>query len=152
MASELSQSQARLDLVIDSYIWALWLYQKERVHIQHRCIILVSLAWCGFAVSISDQTRKGHTPNGELSKHHTKNTKPRNAYDMEKYSKNFEKGNTIMQTYGDPLSVMCCIGGFFTDIYEDARLQNLAVSEPKPGNLQGIHDEILKKLDNMSHT
>ena len=43
-----------------------------------------------------------------------------------------------MQKYGDPLSVMCCIGGFLTNIYEDARLQNLTVAEPKPGNLQGI--------------
>ena len=56
-----------------------------------------------------------------------------------------------MQKYGDPLSVMCRIGEFLTDIYEDARLQNLTVEEPKPGNLQGIHKEVLKKLDNMAH-
>ena len=71
-------------------------------------------------------------PDGELSKCHTKNTKPGNAYDVEQYSKNFDKGNTIMQTYGDPLSVMCHTRGFLTDIYEDTRLQNLAVGEPKP--------------------
>ena len=56
-----------------------------------------------------------------------------------------------MQKYGDPLSVMCHIGGFLTDVYEDARLQNLTVGEPKPSNLQGIHEEVLKKLDNMAH-
>ena len=47
MASELSLLQARLDLVIDAYIWAIWLYQKEKAHIQHRHIILVSFHhWC----------------------------------------------------------------------------------------------------------
>ena len=30
---------------------------------------------------------------------------------------------------------MCCIGSFLTDVYEDAHLQNLAMGEPKPGNL-----------------
>ena len=48
---------------------------------------------------------------------------------------------------------MSTIGGFLTDVYEDARLQNLAIREPKPGNHQGgIHKDILKKLDSMAHT
>ena len=71
---------------------------------------------------------------------------------MEQYSKKFEKGNTIMQTYGDLLSVICHIREFLTDVFEDVRLQNLAVGELKPGNLQQIHDAILKKLNNMAHT
>ena len=138
MVPELSQSQARLDLAIDAYIWAIWLYQKKRAHIQHRLIIMVSLAWCSFAFGIYARKRKGCTADDALYKCRTKNTKPRNPYDVEQYSKDFENGNTIMQKYGDPLSVMCCIAGFLTNIYEDARLQNLAVTEPKPSNLQGI--------------
>ena len=41
-----------------------------------------------------------------------------------------------MKTYRDPQSVMC----------------SFAMGEPKPGNLQQIHNEILKKLDSMAHT
>ena len=57
-----------------------------------------------------------------------------------------------MKTYGDPQAEMCHIGGFLTDIYEDAHLQNLTMGEPKLGNLQQIHDEILRKLECMTHT
>ena len=56
-----------------------------------------------------------------------------------------------MKTYRDPQSAICCIGSFLSNVYEDTRLQNLAVDEPKPGNLQQIHDEMLKKLECMAH-
>ena len=107
MALELSLLQAHLDLVIDTYIWAIQLYQKERAHRQYRRIILVSLACCGFAIGVFDRSRKGCTANGEISKYCTKNTKPRNAYDVEQSSRDLENGNTFMQKYGDLLSVMC---------------------------------------------
>ena len=58
----------------------------------------------------------------------------------------------VMKTYGDPLAEMCRIDGFFSDIYEDAHLQNLTVGTPKLGNLQQIHNEIIKKLECMAHT
>ena len=60
-----------------------------------------------------------------------KNTKPRNAYDVVKYAKDFEKGNTIMKNYRDPQTEMCHIGGFLLEVYDDARLLNLAIGEPK---------------------
>ena len=37
------------------------------------------------------------------------------------------------------------------NIYEDARLINIAVGEPRLGNVNQIHDEILKKLESMAH-
>ena len=69
--------------------------------------------------------------------------KPHNAYDIVKYARDFEKGNTIMKNYRDPQSQMCCIN--------DARLINFAVGEPKPGNLAQIHDEVMKKLECLVH-
>ena len=151
MASRLSQPQAQLDLLIDCYLWALHLYCQERTHIQHHWVILCSFAWAGFAVGISDHSRKGRNPEGEPSRHRTKNTKQRNAYDIVKYAREFEKDNTIMKNYGDPQSQMCCIGSFLSEVYEDARLVNLTVGEPKPGNLTQIHDEVLKKLEYMAY-
>ena len=151
MVLNLSQPQAHRDLLTDCYLWALHFYRQERVHIQHRIIIVVSFAWCGFGVGTSDWTKKGKTSDREPSGHRTKNTKPRNMYDIEKYSKDFEKGKAIMKTYGDPQAEMCPIGSFLTDVYEDTRLQNLTVGEPKPGNLQQIHDKILRKLECMAH-
>ena len=74
------------------------------MHIQDHWVILASFAWVGFAVGISDHTRKGWNPDGEPSQCKTKNTKPSNAYDVVKYAKDFEKGNTIMKNYGDPQS------------------------------------------------
>ena len=40
-----------------------------------------------------------------------------------------------MKAYGDPQTKMCHIGGFPSEVYDDARLQNLAMGEPKLGNL-----------------
>ena len=150
-AFRLSQPQAQLDLLINCYLWALYLYHQERVHIQHRQVILCSFAWAGLVVCISDHSRKGRNPEGEPSQHRTKNTKLHNAYDIIKYTREFEKGNTIMKNYGDPQSQMCHIGDFLSEVYEDARLVNLAIGKPKPGNLTQIHDEVLKKLECMAY-
>ena len=148
--SRLSQPQARLDLLIDCYLWAFHLYCQERVHIQHCWVIFASFAWVRFAVDVSDWTRKGWNPDGKPSQHKTKNTKPRNAYDVVKYARDFEKGNTIMKNYGDPQNKMYRIGGFLSEVYDDARLLNLAVGEPKPGNLTQIHNKVMKKLECMA--
>ena len=77
--------------------------------------------------------------------------KPHNAYDIIKYAIEFDKGNTIMKNYRDPQSQMCCIGGFLSKVYEDARLVNLTIGEPKPSNLTQIHDEVMKKLECMAY-
>ena len=151
MASRLSQLQAWLDLLIDCYLWAFHLYRQERAHIQHCQVILCSFAWAGFTVGVSDCSRKGRNPEGEPSRCRTKNKKPHNAYDIVKYAKEFEKGNTIMKNYGDPQSQMCCIDSFLSEVSDDARLVNLTVGEPKPGNLTQIHDEVMKKLECMAY-
>ena len=69
-----------------------------------------------------------------------------------KYAKDFESGCTIMRTYGDPQTKMYHISGFLSEVYNDTRLVNLTVGEPKPGNITQIHKEIMKKLENMAHT
>ena len=149
MATQLSQPQAQLDLLIYCYLWAFCLYHQERAHIQQHWVILASFAWVRFAVGISNQTRKGQNSNREPSLCKTTNRKPQNAYDIVKYAKDFEKGSTTMKTYGDPQTEMYWIGGFLSEVYDDAQLVNLAMGEPKPGNLTQIHDEIMKKC--MAH-
>ena len=54
-----------------------------------------------------------------------------------------------MKNYGDPQSQMCHISSFLSEVYNDARLVNLAVGEP--GNLTQIHDKVMKKLECMAH-
>ena len=85
------------------------------------------------------------------SRRKTKNMKPHNAYDIVKYAKDFEKGNTFMKNYGDPQIEMCHIGGFLSEVYDDTRLLNLTVGKPKPGNLTQIHNEVMKKLECIAH-
>ena len=82
----------------------------------------------------------------------TKNTKPHNAYDGTKYAQELDRGNTILKKYGNPQTQICCFGRYIADIYEDARLINITVGEPRLGNVNQIHDEILKKLESMAHT
>ena len=82
----------------------------------------------------------------------TKNTKPHNAYDGTKYARELDRGNTILKKYGDPQTQICHFSGYITDIYEDARLINITVGELRLGNVNQIHDEILKKLESMAHT
>ena len=36
-------------------------------------------------------------------------------------------------------------------MYDDARLVNLAIGEPKPGNLTQIHDEVMNKVECMAY-
>ena len=151
MVSRLSQPHARLDFIIDCYLWAFCLYRQDRAHIQHRQIILASFAWCRFTIGISDQTRKGWNPDGEPSQCRTKNTKPQNVYDVVKYAKDFESGHTIMKTYVNPQTEMYRIGSFLSEVYNDAQLVNLTMGEPKPENITQIHDKIMKKLKNMAH-
>ena len=62
MVSRLSQLQARLDLLIDCYLWAFHLYHQERVHIQHHWIIFCSFAWAGFALASLTIPGKGRAP------------------------------------------------------------------------------------------
>ena len=150
-ASRFSQLQAQLDLLIDCYLWAFHLYHQERTHIQHCQVILTSFAWVRVAIGISDHSRKGWNPDGEPSRCKTKNTKPRNTYNVVKYAKDFEKGNTIMKNYGNPQRQMCRIGSFLSEVYGDAILLNLVVGEPKPRNLAQIHDEVMKNW-NVWHT
>ena len=78
----------------------------------------------------------------------TKNTKPCNAYDGTKYAWELD---TILKKYSDPQTQMCRFGGYIADIYEDARLVNVAIGELRLGNVNQIHDEILKKLESMVH-
>ena len=56
-----------------------------------------------------------------------------------------------MKNYGDPQSQMFHIGSFLSEVYNDTRLVNLAMGEPKPGNLTQIHDEVMKKLECMAY-
>ena len=56
-----------------------------------------------------------------------------------------------MKNYGDPQSQMYRISSFLSEVYEDARLVNLTVGKPKPGNLTQIHDEVMKKLECMAY-
>ena len=82
----------------------------------------------------------------------TKNTKPRNAYDSTTYIRELDRGNTILKKYGDPQTQICHFSGYIANIYEDARLVNVAVGELRLGNVNQIHDKILKKLESMAHT
>ena len=55
----------------------------------------------------------------------------------------------MMKNYGDPQSQMCHISSFLSEVYDDARLINFVVGEPKPGKLAQIHDKVMKKLECM---
>ena len=151
MASGLPQQQARLDLLADCYQWVFHLYQQEKAHIHHRQVILCSFAWVAFAIGVHHRCKKGKNADGMPCRCKTKNTKLRNTYDGTKYARELDRGNTILKKYGDPQTQICRFGGYIADIYEDTRLINITVGEPRLGNVNQIHDEILKKLESMAH-
>ena len=74
-----------------------------------------------------------------------------NAYDGTKYAQELDRGNTILKKYSDPQTQICRFGGYIANIYENARLINAAVGELRLGNVNQIHDEILKKLESLVH-
>ena len=105
-----------------------------------------------FADGIHYCCKKGKNADSTPCRCKTKNTKPRNAYDGTKYARELDRGNTILKKYGDPQTQICHFSGYIADIYEDARLINITVGELRLGNVNQIHDEILKKLESMAHT
>ena len=151
MVSGLPQQQARLDLLTDCYQWVFHLYQQEKAHIDHRRVILCSFAWVPFTVGIHNRCKKGKNADGTPCRCKTKNTKPHNTYDGMKYAQELDRGNTILKKNDDPQTQICHFGGYITNIYEDARLINITVGEPRLGNVNQIHNEILKKLESMAH-
>ena len=104
-----------------------------------------------FAVGIHDHCKKGKNADSMPCRRKTKNTKLHNAYNGTKYARELDRGNTILKKYGDPQTQICHFGGYIANIYEDTRLINVAVGEPRLGNVNQIHNEILKKLKSMAH-
>ena len=151
MASGLPHQQARLDLLADCYRRVFRLYQQEKAHIHHCRVILCSFAWVAFTVGIHDCCKKGKNADGTPCRCKTKNMKPHNAYNGTKYAQELDRGNTILKKYGNPQTQICHFGRYIADIYEDTRLINITVGEPRLGNVNQIHDEILKKLESMAH-
>ena len=150
-ASGLSQQQARLDLLANCYRWAFCLYQQDKAHIHHPWVILCSFAWVVFTIGVYDCSKKGRILDSMPCRRKTKNTKPHNAYDGTKNARELDRGNTIRKKYGDPQTQICCFGGYIANIYEDARLINVAVGKPRLRNMNQIYNEILKKLESMVH-
>ena len=122
---KVSWAEAQRELLVHAYIWLLYHYD----HRIHRSIIVHSLFWLAFAKSSSDRNRPGHIP-----------------FNPVKWQNNLAAGRTAMKAIGDPMEWADKL--FFTlgMLFDDVRLQWLAVGLPCREDYRKQEDKIVSHL------
>ena len=131
---KVSWADSYRELLVHAYIWLLYHYDQGEAHRIHRNIIVHSLFWLAFAKSVADRSRPG-----------------RIAYNPVTWMKNMAEGRTAMKSIRDPLTyadqLFSTLGGLFDDI----RLQRLAVGTPCRDDYRNQEDEIVSHLAKLAN-
>ena len=131
---KVSWADSYRELLVHAYIWLLYHYDQGEVHRIHRNIIVHSLFWLAFAKSVADRSRPG-----------------RIAYNPVTWMKNMAEGRTAMKSIRDPLTyadqLFSTLGGLFDDI----RLQRLAVGTPCCDDYRNQEDKIVSHLAKLAN-
>ena len=131
---KVSWADSYRELLVHAYIWLLYHYDQGEAHRIHRNIIVHSLFWLAFAKSVADRSCPG-----------------RIAYNPVTWMKNMTEGKTAMKSIRDPRTyadkLFSTLGGLFDDI----RLQRLAVGTPCRDDCCNQEDEIVSHLAKLAN-
>ena len=131
---KVSWADAYRELLVHAYIWLLYHYDQGEAHRIHRNIIVHSLFWLAFAKSVADRSGPG-----------------RITYNPLTWMKNLAEGKTAMRSIRDPLlyadKLFTTLGGLFDDI----RLQRLAVGTPCRDDYCNQEDDIVSHLAKLAN-
>ena len=96
-----------------AYCWLLYHFDQAEAHVIHRNLIVHSLFWLAFAKSFDDWSRPGRIP-----------------FNPKYWRDNMNAGCTAMKAIGDPMKKADKLFSTLASLFDDVRLQRLAVGTP----------------------
>ena len=131
--NKVSWVDAHRKLLAHAYRWLLYHYDQPEAHVIHQSLIVHSFFWLACAKSFDDRNRYGRIP-----------------FNPKYWMENVDSGCTAMSVIGDPLSKADKLYSTLTTIFDDVRLQRLAVRTPCRENYKNQEDEIVRHLANLA--
>ena len=126
---KVSWAEAQRELLVHAYTWLLYHFDQGEAHRIHRNLIVHSLFWLAFAKSFDDRNRPGHIP-----------------FNPVYWQNNLKNGQTAMNAIGDPMDKADKLFSTLGSLFDDIRLQRLAVGEPCREDYRKQEDEIVQHL------
>ena len=131
--TKVSWAGAQRELLVHAYNWLLYHFDQGEVHKIHRNLIVHSLFWLAFAKSFDDWSKPGRIPFNPVI-----------------WRDNIRSGLTVMEAIGDPMDKVERLFSTLDGLFDDVRLQRLAVGEPCRPDYKRIEDEIVHHLEKLS--
>ena len=130
---KMSWADAQRKLLVLTYCWLLYHFDQVEVHVIHWNLIVHSLFWLAFAKSFDDQNCPGCIP-----------------FNPKYWIENMNTGCTAMNTISDPMKKANKLFSTLVSLFDDVRLQRMAVGTPCRENYQKQEDEILTHLGKLA--
>ena len=130
---KMSWVDAHQKLLVHAYCWLLYHFDQAEAHVIHRNLIVHSLFWLAFAKSFNDRNRYGRIP-----------------FNPKYWIKNMNSGSTAMNAIDDPMKKADKLFSTLASLFNDVRLQRLAVGTPCTENYGKQEEEILTHLGKLA--
>ena len=131
--TKVSWVAAQRELLVHAYTWLLYHFDQGEAHKIHQSLIVHSLFWLAFAKSFDDQSKPRCIPFNPVI-----------------WRDNIRGGLTAMKAIGDPMDKVDRLFSTLGALFDDVRLQRLAVGEPCRPDYKKQEDEIVRHLAKLS--
>ena len=131
---KVSWADAYRELLVHAYIWLLYHYDQGEAHRIHCNVIVYSLFWLAFTKSVADRSGPG-----------------RITYNPVTWMKNIAEGKTAMKSIRDPLTYADKLFSTLGRLFDDIRLQRLAVGTPCCDDYRNQEDKIVSHLAKLAN-
>ena len=130
---EVYWAAAQRELLVHAYSWLLYHFNQGEAHKIHRSLIAYSFFWLAFARGCEDRSKPGQI-----------------QYNPVTWQDNNKRGLTAMRAMGDPMDKANRLFSTLGTLFDDMRLQRLAVGEPCRPDFKKQEDEIVHHLRKLS--
>ena len=127
--TKVSWVAAQRELLVHAYSWLLYHFDQGEAHRIHRSLIVHSLFWLAFAKSVDDRSKPGRIPFNPVI-----------------WRDNIRSGLTAMKAIGDPMDKADRLFSTLGALFDDVRLQRLAVGKPCRPDYKKQEDKIMQHL------
>ena len=131
--TKVSWAATQRELLVHTYSWLLYHFDQGEMHKIHQSLIVHSLFWLAFAKSCDDRSKPG-----------------RIRFNPVIWRDNIRSGLTVMKAIGDPMDKADRLFSTLIALFDDVRLQRLAVGEPCRPDYKKQEDEIVQHLGKLS--
>ena len=130
---EVSWAAVQRELLVHAYSWLLYHFDQGEAHKIYWSLIAHSFFWLAFARGCEDRSKPGWI-----------------RYNPVIWQDNNKRGLTTMRAMGDPLDKADRLFSMLGALFDDVRLQRLAVGEPCRPDFKKQEDEIVHHLGKLS--